>query len=400
MIRRIFVGAFVTLLAAGAPAAGQSLRGSTASLDLQNRVAREHDFTYLETPADVRRFVSAGYLVPIPGNANYELAGVSYPYGRPEVRLFIERLSAQYRAACGEKLVVTSLTRPRSQQPPNASPRSVHPTGMAIDLRISQRSACRNWLERTLLSLEGAGVLDATRESNPPHYHVALFPRQYAAYVERLEGRGGSPVLASAAGGATGPAGAGVGASLAVASAEEEAPVGAATAVALDASGAPAGLSHRVARGETLWSIARRYGTTVEAIQRANGLASTRITAGQVLAIPAGSDAPGPSVAVTHRVVRGETLSSIARRYGTTVAELQRANGLTSTRIVAGQTLRIPAGGGGSGTALATYRVSPGDTLWTIARRHGTTIEELRRANGLGRTSTIYPGQVLLVPGS
>src|SRR5690606_4402484 len=85
-----------------------------------------------------------------------------------------------------EKLVVTSLTRPASSQPRNSHALSVHPTGMAVDLRISQRAASREWLENTLLSLEADGLLDVTRERNPPHYHVALFPEAYMAHVERL----------------------------------------------------------------------------------------------------------------------------------------------------------------------------------------------------------------------
>ena len=124
-------------LTTASAALGQSLRGSSASLDRQNRQAQRHDFTLLRDAAHVQRFVDAGYLVPIRGNGNYTLKAVSFPFGRPAVKLFIERLSAQYRRACGEQLVVTSLTRPIGNQPRNASRRSVHPTGMAIDLRRS-----------------------------------------------------------------------------------------------------------------------------------------------------------------------------------------------------------------------------------------------------------------------
>jgi hypothetical protein len=123
--------------------------------------------------------------VRIPGGANYQLAGVSYPYGRPALRTFVERLSAQHKSACGEPLVVTSLTRPSSEQPRNASDESVHPAGMAVDLRISPKAKCRAWLEKTLLSLEKSGVLDATRERHPAHFHVAVFPTAYLTYVER-----------------------------------------------------------------------------------------------------------------------------------------------------------------------------------------------------------------------
>jgi hypothetical protein len=179
----------VLLCVMTSPVDAQTLRGSPQAMQQQNRIAREHDFTFLQTGAQVRRFVESGYLVHLPGNADYELARVSYPYARPAVKLFIERLSSQYRAACGEKLVVTSLTRPISEQPNNASALSVHPAGMAVDLRVSGRAACRNWLERTLLSLERQGVLNAIRENRPPHYHVALYPNQYTQYVARLTGQ-------------------------------------------------------------------------------------------------------------------------------------------------------------------------------------------------------------------
>ena len=118
----------------------QSLQGSAASLDVQNRIARQHDFTYIESPNRVRFFAEQGWLVRVRPTGDFRLDNeVSFPYARPEVALFVRRLGAQYRSACGEQLVVTSLTRPTTRQPRNASDRSVHPTGMAVDLRRSQR---------------------------------------------------------------------------------------------------------------------------------------------------------------------------------------------------------------------------------------------------------------------
>ncbi|HCR04648.1 MAG TPA: hypothetical protein DIU18_05635, partial [Gemmatimonadetes bacterium] len=127
-------------------ASAQSLGGSASSLDRQNRMARTHDFTFLGTVKQVNRFASLGYLVRVQPNSDFRLHGVSFPYARPEVQLFVGRLASQYRAACGEQLVVTSLTRPESRQPRNASDRSVHPTGMAVDLRVSRKTSCRRWL--------------------------------------------------------------------------------------------------------------------------------------------------------------------------------------------------------------------------------------------------------------
>jgi hypothetical protein len=160
------------------PATAQSLQGSHESLMKQNLVASQHDYAYFRTPRDVEQAIASGVLVEVRGNEDYELAGdeVSYHYARPEVGVFLAQLGSGYHAACGERLVVTSLTRPITRQPWNASPLSVHPTGMAVDMRRSMRPACRQWMEATLLALEGEGMIEATREHWPSHYHVAVFP--------------------------------------------------------------------------------------------------------------------------------------------------------------------------------------------------------------------------------
>lgn len=189
-MRRVAPIALVLAAVLAMPAAGTaaSLRGSPASMQLQNQVAKSEGYTFIRTPEQVAELVEEGYLVPVKSGANFEVvASVSFPYARPVVHTFLERLSSQYREACGERLVVTSLTRPRSLQPPNAHALSVHPTGMAVDLRVSENAACRGWLEGTLLSLENKGLLDVTRERRPPHYHVAVFPEEYGAYAAKLQ---------------------------------------------------------------------------------------------------------------------------------------------------------------------------------------------------------------------
>src|SRR5690606_27510935 len=111
------------------PGRAEGLRGASAALPRQNVQAQRHDYACLRRPADVQRFVDLGLLVPIRPGPAYDLARVSFPYARPEVKLFLDRLGTQYQAACGEKLVVTSLVRPITRQPRNAADRSVHPTG-------------------------------------------------------------------------------------------------------------------------------------------------------------------------------------------------------------------------------------------------------------------------------
>ena len=403
------------LLGAAQGVSAQSLRGSSASLDRQVAQARQHDFTRLTGAAQLRRFVDAGLLVHLSGNRDYTLVDVSFPFARPEVRLFIERLSSQYRRACNERLVVTSLTRPLSHQPRNASDRSVHPTGMAIDLR-RPAGRCRGWLEEVLLSLEARGVLEATRERRPPHYHVAVYPKPYAAYVRGLtpgsadgsaetsRAAGGSAVTSRAARGTAETSRAARGTAETSRAARGTAETSRAARGSGETPTAEAATVHVVRRGDSLERIARRYGATVEGLRRANGLGSSLIHPGQSLRVPGAARAAGGSgetpagdAVAVHVVRRGDSLERIARRYGATVAGLRRANGLRSSLIHPGQSLRVPGARPAAADAVTLHVVRRGDTLDRIARLYGATIAALRRANGL-RSSLIHPGQSLRIP--
>lgn len=283
---RVLVIAFIAAsVVAGAAADAQSLRGSRASLSRQERQALTHDFTFVESGARIRRFVAAGILVEVRADSNVDLHDVSYPFARPALRLFIERLSSQFHAACGDKVTVTSLTRPEDEQPPNASEQSVHPTGMAVDLRIPERPKCRGWLERVLLSLEDKKVLEATQERNPPHYHVAVFPDIYEQYVASRQKR--SP-------------------------------------------------DYVVRKGDTLFGVARSTGTTVSALRAANRIHGDLIRPGESLRIPSGATE-------IYRVKAGDSLMGIARLFDTTVATLTALNHLRGDVIFAGQTLLVAA---------------------------------------------------------
>jgi len=188
------------ILALGTPVAsafagGEELRGSRASVRHQHEIAKEADLAFLRTPAQIQEFVRQERLEPVYSTAHLTVSKVSFPYARPLLKQFLDRLAAQYYTATGKKLVVTSLTRPTSRQPRNASPLSVHPAGIAVDFRVPSHSADRFWLEATLLMLESEGVLDVTRERRPPHYHVAVFPEQYEVYLAaRLQKEAQTPV--------------------------------------------------------------------------------------------------------------------------------------------------------------------------------------------------------------
>ena len=161
------------ILAAGLPA--QSLRGSQASVDHLYLVARASGLQFHATVRSARRAVAAGEFVALSGNNDYvPKSSMSLPYATAEVRSYIEHLSAEYHSACGERLVVTSALRPMSRRPRNGSVKSVHPTGIAVDVRKPKRRLCRDWLRQLLLQHEREGTIEATEEFRPPHFHIVV----------------------------------------------------------------------------------------------------------------------------------------------------------------------------------------------------------------------------------
>lgn len=184
------IGVIAVLLAFARPERvyAQSLRGSLASISRMYRQAVRERLPFYETSAGVRNAARNGRLVRLRATSSITHSKVRWPYVQPETRLFVERLGVQYRAACGERLVITSAVRPATRQPANASQRSVHPTGMAIDLRKPD-GPCLRWLRAALLDLEDAGVIEATEEYGPPHFHVAVFPSRYERYVASRSAR-------------------------------------------------------------------------------------------------------------------------------------------------------------------------------------------------------------------
>ncbi|WP_182102456.1 LysM peptidoglycan-binding domain-containing protein [Niallia taxi] len=177
---------------------------------------------------------------------------------------------------------------------------------------------------------------------------------------------------------------------------------------------------HTVGTGDYLTVLAKKYGVTVDSIKQANGLTSDATRLGQTLIIPMvigatstttpipapTEQAPTQSQSTTYVVVAGDSLSVIAKRFGTTVEALRSENQLTSDLLRIGQSLTIP----GTSTAVPptetapvskteTYTVVAGDSLSVIAKRFDTTVEDLRRTNNL-TSDLLSIGQMLTIPGT
>lgn len=162
---------------------------------------------------------------------------------------------------------------------------------------------------------------------------------------------------------------------------------------------------HKVRRGQTLGGIARRYGTDVQMLKHLNGLRNANlIRIGQRLHVPSNGRSSWPSDAtrreVVHTVQQGESLDRIARYYRTTVASLTKLNDIhKSSFIRVGQKLRVtPNAGVRAGHTYVKHRVRRGQTLGSIARRYGTSVAILKRLNDVRNVRLLQIGQVLRIP--
>ena len=153
----------------------------------------------------------------------------------------------------------------------------------------------------------------------------------------------------------------------------------------------PTNKTYTVKSGDSLYSIANAYNTTVSELKQLNNLTSNLLSIGQVLRLPTTTATPTNK---TYTVKSGDSLYSIAKAYNTTVSELKQLNNLTSNLLSIGQVLRLPT------TATTptnkTYTVKSGDSLYSIAKAYNTTVSELKQLNNL-TSNLLSIGQVLKI---
>jgi len=155
-----------------------------------------------------------------------------------------------------------------------------------------------------------------------------------------------------------------------------------------------------VSKGDTLWSIARKFGVSVNDIKAANNLSSNSLSIGQSLFIPGQEEEEELTTSgIIYRVVSGDTLYSIARKYNTTVNKIKELNNLTSNNLSIGQVLKITDGTTTpeEDTDQVTYTVKSGDNLYAIAGRYNVTVDALKKANNL-TSNLLSIGQTLVIP--
>ena len=149
-----------------------------------------------------------------------------------------------------------------------------------------------------------------------------------------------------------------------------------------------------VKKGDSLYSIANKYNTTVDELKRINNLTSNILSIGQILKLPSdkASDVENEENTISYTVQKGDSLYSIARKYSTTIDKIKDLNNLTTNLLSIGQVLLIP-----TDTNLeTTYTVQKGDSLYSIAKKYDTTVDRLKQLNNL-KSNLLSIGQILIV---
>ena len=142
---------------------------------------------------------------------------------------------------------------------------------------------------------------------------------------------------------------------------------------------------YQVKAGDTLYGIANKYGITLKELKAINNLTNDQLAIGQLLNVPSGL-----SLASSYTVNPGDTLYSIAKKFETTVPKLKEANNLIDNMLSVGQKLIIPL------IEDTTYVVKAGDTLYSIARMFNTTVDELKKLNNLV-DNVLSIGKILII---
>ena len=258
----------------GMPKEPQDLHGSKQSVEKMYEFAISHRMPFYLTPVNVDDAIAKGRLVALAGDSTYELTrGVGFAYSTREAKQFVLAFAPQYLAACGVPLTVTSAARPMSNQPHNANPHSVHPTGIAVDIRRPSAGPCLTWVRGALATLEERGVVEATEEHHPVHLHVAvlvqpgakvLLPNLVKTVVARQLTTPPVPVT-----------------TLATAAVAGDAKLAAGSR---DAPKAPR--SYTVRQGDTMWDIANRAGVSMAELKKANARVASALKPGTTLVLP------------------------------------------------------------------------------------------------------------------
>ena len=157
-------------------------------------------------------------------------------------------------------------------------------------------------------------------------------------------------------------------------------------------------IDYVVKKGDSLYSIAKRYNTTVKDITRLNNLTSNSLTVGQLLIIAIDDNATStPTTYKDYVVKKGDSLYSIANKNNITVDELKKINNLTGNMLSIGQVLKLPTQD--KGEEMAMYTVQKGDSLYSIAKKFGITVDEIKSLNNL-TSNNLAIGEQLMIKGS
>lgn len=154
-----------------------------------------------------------------------------------------------------------------------------------------------------------------------------------------------------------------------------------------------------VQKGDTLYGISKQFNTSMQKLRELNNLSSDILTIGKVLIVSPNSDR-NPSECVTYTVKKGDSLYSIAKQYNSTVDAIKRYNNLTSNNLSIGQKLKLPCymkdNDNTTMPNFVMYTVKAGDSLYSIAQQYNTTVDKIKSDNKLP-SNNLSIGQVLMI---